>query len=55
MPFYNTGGNGTYYYNNTVASDPAITYNILRGLHMQQCINQREVHQQHHFVPGHCN
>jgi hypothetical protein len=31
--FYHSGANGTYYYNNTVASDPAISYNILEGLY----------------------
>jgi hypothetical protein len=31
--FYNSGGNGTYYYNNTVVSDPAIAYNTLRGMY----------------------
>ncbi len=35
IAFHNNGGNGTYYYNNSVASDPAIPYESLRGLFMQ--------------------
>ncbi len=33
--FYNSGGSGAYYYYNSIASDPAIPYNTLRGFQIQ--------------------